>query len=132
MIPKSLRPIAPLLVILVTGQVGIAGQDKDQTSPAVPAQDRQVHVSQSSQSQPDGNTAISRPDHRIRVHLGTLSIGAGYAYSSRVAFLPLYCPYWGYSPFWGDPFWNPDFYPHPVYGAGLGPGYGKGQVKFQV
>lgn len=81
------------------------------------------------------NAVISEPDHRVHVHLGGISVGGGYAHFSGPAALPLYSRYrrWGYpyggawEPIWWSPFW----YAYAPYG-GSGPGYGMGQVKFQV
>lgn len=83
------------------------------------------------------NAVVSRPDHRFNLHLGEISVGAGYSHFSGPAFLPLYYPYgwgfryggyWGgYSPLWWDPWW----YPYGSY-RGYGPADGMGEVKLQV
>jgi hypothetical protein len=77
----------------------------------------------------------SQPDRRVHVHLAGISVGAGSAHFSGPAALPLYGRYggWGYG-YWGalEPiWWSPFWYPYAPY-RGSGPGYGMGQVKFQV
>jgi len=82
------------------------------------------------------NAVISKPDHRVRVHLGGLSVGAGYSHFSGFAPLPLYSRFggWGYPAYWGfyEPlWWSPFWFPYGSYG-GLAPGPRKGQVKLKV
>jgi len=90
----------------------------------------------SSEAQQEENTVISKPDHRVSVHPGGFSVGAGYSHFSGFAPLPLYSRFWGwgYPGYWGfyDPlWWNPFWFPYGSYG-GFAPGQRKGQVKLKV
>ena len=99
-------------------------------SPSVPSA-----PSASSAKRRDENAVISQPDHRINIHLGGISMGAGYSQYVGPAVLPLYAGYgpWGYG-YWGafEPmWWSPFSYGYGPYG-GVGSGYAMGKVKFHV
>jgi len=96
---------------------------------------RSAAASESTDRQ-DQNAVVSKPDHRVSVQFGGLSVGAGYSHFSGFAPLPLYSRFWGlgypYRGYWGlyDPLWWGPF-ASPWYGA-VGPAYHKGQIKLKV
>ncbi len=115
--------------------VGSPSAQKDQAISSNPAPQSPPVVAVQPEKQGEDATVMAQPDHRIRVHLDTVSIGAGYAHYSGPAILPLYSfygpwayRYWGlYSPLW----WDPWLYAYVPY-SGFGPGNGKGEVRLQV
>lgn len=91
----------------------------------------------SSQTQPSANdkTGNSDPDHKIRIHLGTVSLAAGYTYFSGPFFFYPFWPYsyypysFAYTPFLLDPFYGPFYAP---YTHGLAYAPDKGEVKLNA
>lgn len=94
---------------------------------------------QQPQTSDNGRTAdkekeASPGNHKYRVRLGGIAIGAGYSHFSG-PFWPYAYPYGFYPPvvysslFW-DPFWGgyPGFYPSSYFQ----PGYGKGEIRLRT
>ncbi len=93
---------------------------------------------QDTQAGPGNKKDNAERNHKFRVRLGTISVGAGYSHFSGPIYYP-YGPYGfypytlAYSPFLWDPFWSnyPPFY-HPGYFQGFAYGDGKGEVRLRV
>jgi hypothetical protein len=93
---------------------------------------------QEAQAGPGNKKDDAERNHKFRVRLGTISVGAGYSHFSG----PFYYPYGlygfhpyslAYSPFLWDPFWSnyTPFY-YPGYFQGFAYGNGKGEVKLMA
>jgi len=136
---KFLRIVSAVLGACLVG--GAYGQSN---SPQPGSSQTEATGSQSKSPEPAAQSNLaatdSQPDsqsdehhRRLHVHLGTISVGAGYSRFSGPFF---YNPFWygfypynfGYSPFFYDPFFYSPFYA-PGYLGGYSYGAGKGEVK---
>lgn len=87
-------------------------------------------TTKSSQSRQDAERVTLRSQRRVRFHLGTVTLGAGYTNFSGPAFLPLYYSY--FDPFWASRLCCMPYYGYPPYAYAVGPGYEEGHVELQV
>jgi hypothetical protein len=96
--------------------------------------DLQAHTAQEAKSGTTSEKDSSQPDHRYRLRLGGLAVGAGYSYFSGPVF-PYgygYGPYgfYPYSGLYSSLFWEPFGGGFPFYPAGyFQRGDGKGEVR---
>lgn len=126
------RLLLPL--VLLSTSVCFAAQSN--STPAVAPNQTYTKQAEASTS---GFAAFSHFLHRIRLHLGTVTIGTGYNYASGPSILPMYYsyayPFWGYygyAPYWGYPSWSPVFYAYPPYSAWTTPRSDEGHLKLEV
>lgn len=103
---------------------------------ATPAADTQANAGSAASSSKQSNEA-RKPEkdsaRKTHIHLGAITVGAGYTHFSGGPFGYAYgfYPYgFGYSPFFFDPLWMP-YSPlyYPGYLTGLRASYGKGEVQ---
>jgi PEGA domain len=127
------------LVLALTGygRTQATSSDASQSAPASAqadsSTDLQAHTAQEAKADTNSEKDSSKPEHRYRIRLGGLAVGAGYRYFSGPGYPYGFDGPYGFYPYSGvysSVLWEPFWGGFPFYPAGyFQPGDGKGVVR---
>ena len=125
---------AILLAILLTlSPVYVWSGVQEATTPATDTPAPQNATVDSASGVPQGKKGATESSHKPHIHLGAITVGAGYSHfpGGRFGYPYRLYPFgFGYSPFFADSFLGPySMLYYPGYANGFQAGYGKGEIK---